>query len=333
MLKIFEYLAIGSAVAFAICLLALMFFYGSPSAAPQPPQQQHAEENKPVRNPSEAEKPFWEKATTDPVAAFTLFLVIFTAILSAVGVIQLKMLTRAETLAEKTAQAAKESADVARDTLVATNRPWIQIKSIAITSPLGFGREYGNDVGGGVNLALLVKNVGKSPAIRVGAEVQLAWTFDELASQREFCEIIKRVRDPALQTRTLLPENTLFPDDEMTFHIRAWTNREQIERALNWAGNIPDNKVNLKLIGCVYYEFSFAPGLHQTGIIFELKKKALYPDSTPPASYSAVPVEMYEPNMKTYNPDRVSDGVRLEGVIPADDLVLSRSIVGTGTID
>jgi hypothetical protein len=51
-----------------------MFFYGSPSATPQPPQQQHAEENKAVKNQGEAEKPFWEKATTDPVAAFTLFL-------------------------------------------------------------------------------------------------------------------------------------------------------------------------------------------------------------------------------------------------------------------
>src|SRR5476649_1588741 len=117
MLKILEYLAIGSAVAFAVCLIALMFFYGSPSAAPQSPQQQSAEENKPVQNRSEAEKPFWEKATTDPVAAFTLFLVIFTAILSAVGVIQLKMLTRAETVAEKTAQAAKDSAEVASKTL------------------------------------------------------------------------------------------------------------------------------------------------------------------------------------------------------------------------
>jgi hypothetical protein len=127
MLKIFEYLAIGSALAFAICLVALMFFYGSPSATSQPPQQQHAEENKAVKNQSEADKPFWGKATTDPVAAFTLFLVIFTAILSAVGVIQLKMLTRAETVAEKTAQAAKDSADIAKQALIAGQRAFISV--------------------------------------------------------------------------------------------------------------------------------------------------------------------------------------------------------------
>jgi hypothetical protein len=156
---------------------------------------------------------------------------------------------------------------------------------------------------------------------------------DELASQREFCDAIKKSRDPVLQPRVLRAENTLFPDEETVINLRAWTNREQIERALKWAANIPDNKVNLTFVGCVYYEFTFAPGLHQTGIILDLKKKTLYPDNTPPASYSAVFGEHYEPNMRTYNPDRISDGVRLEGVIPADDLVLTRNIVGTGPID
>jgi hypothetical protein len=163
MQKIFEYLAIGSAVAFAICLIALMFFYGLPSAAPQPPQQQLAEENKAAKSQGEAEKPFWEKATTDPVAAFTLFLVIFTAVLSAVGVIQLKMLTRAETVAEKTAQAAKDSADVAKTTLLTTNRPWLGLNgAIETITKLTF-----DENGATTSLRLPVSNSGSSIAIGV----------------------------------------------------------------------------------------------------------------------------------------------------------------------
>jgi hypothetical protein len=331
MLKSFlEYLVVGSALAFAVGLIALMFFYGSPSATSQSPHQQHTEENKTVQSQSEAEKPFWQKATTDPVAAFTLFLVIFTAILSAVGVIQLNMLTRAETVAEKSAQAAKDSADVARDTLVATNRPWIQVISITITGPLGFGREYGDDVGGGFDLDILVKNVGKSPAIRVDVSAELAFTFSPLESQKTFFDNIKKSLD---HPRVLRPENTLFPEEEATFHIRAWTNREQIERAREWAGKMPDNRANLTLIGLVHYEFPFASGIHQTGIISDLKKKTPYPNDTRPASYSTVPVDSFVPNMRWGNPDRISDGVRLEGAVLPDDLVLSRNIVGTGPID
>ena len=164
MLKIFEYLAVGSALAFAICLIALMFFYGSPPASSESPQQQNAEENKAVKNQGEAEKPFWEKATTDPVAAFTLFLVIFTAVLSAVGVIQLKMLVRAETLAEKSAQAAKDSAEAALkqiDLMKTDQRPWISLDMLP-EGPLV------RDVNGwNFIVRYTLNNAGKSPAFNV----------------------------------------------------------------------------------------------------------------------------------------------------------------------
>ena len=54
----------------------------------------------------------------------------------------------------------------------------------------------GDDVGGGVSLSILVRNIGKSPAIRVGADAQLAFGFNALALQKEFCDAIKRSRDP-----------------------------------------------------------------------------------------------------------------------------------------
>ncbi len=115
MLKIVEYTALTAALGFVVCLFVLMFFYSSPSPSTETPQQQHTEKHESKNDRGETNKSIWERARTDPVAFFTLWLVVFTAVLSSVGVIQLKLLTRAETVAEKTANAAKESADAARD--------------------------------------------------------------------------------------------------------------------------------------------------------------------------------------------------------------------------
>lgn len=167
----FEYLALGSAIVFAVCLIALMFFYASPSTAPESPKQQYSEEHRALQHKSEAEKPFWEKATTDPVAAFTLFLVIFTAVLSGVGVIQLRLLLRAETVAERSANAAKDgadaakkSADVAYQTLLHTQRAVIVVSKIeagAIVDPAGKVTAW--------SIQTLFKNSGPTSAKRAHA--------------------------------------------------------------------------------------------------------------------------------------------------------------------
>jgi hypothetical protein len=67
---------------------------------------------------------------TDPIAFFTLWLVIFTAVLSGVGVIQLELLGRTETVSEKSAAVAKKAADVAERGLVAVERPIMSVNSI-----------------------------------------------------------------------------------------------------------------------------------------------------------------------------------------------------------
>jgi hypothetical protein len=68
-------------------------------------------------------------AQTDPVAFFTLWLVVFTAVLSGVGVIQLKLLTRAETVAEKSAKAVQQSADVAKTALISAQRAFLFVNT------------------------------------------------------------------------------------------------------------------------------------------------------------------------------------------------------------
>jgi hypothetical protein len=90
-------------------------------------KQQHSEKNEPKKYNGETDKSIWEKARTDPVAFFTLWLVIFTAVLSGVSVIQLKLLVRGETVAEKSANAANKSAEIAERALIAGQRAFVSV--------------------------------------------------------------------------------------------------------------------------------------------------------------------------------------------------------------
>jgi hypothetical protein len=66
-------------------------------------------------------------------------------------------------VARRSANAAKESADIAKNALVATNRPWIMIRAdIAVAGPIFYNVN-------GVNFTLryILRNVGHSPATNI----------------------------------------------------------------------------------------------------------------------------------------------------------------------
>jgi hypothetical protein len=293
MLKIFEYLAIGAAIVFAVCLVALMFFYGSPSPSPHPPQQR-TEENKAVKAQSEAAKPFWEKATTDPVAAFTLFLVIFTAVLSAVGVIQLNMLNRAETVAEKSAQAAKDSADVASKTLIATQRPWVY-PEVSVRSDLAF-----NDEGAKVTFGYVLRNSGNTPATNVEVHVKFfAFQFgkvtgdadnfvieipqtDVAAELTKFCNH-QTVASEEMAKGNWLSGSPIFPGRDLIEAVAATIPKAEIDAAREQSAH---QSLIPVLLFCVTYRFPFDTKSHHTGLIFQLfrsdQENAGYPRELQP---------------------------------------------------
>ncbi len=75
---------------------------------------------------------FWRKTAEDPVAYFTFWLVILTAVLSAASVFQFIMLIRADITSRLAAEAAKRATEIANSTLIETQRAWIKIDSIDI---------------------------------------------------------------------------------------------------------------------------------------------------------------------------------------------------------
>lgn len=92
---------------------------------------------------------------------YDLWLAIFTGVTAAVGLIQIGFLLSADDTARRSADAATLAAQVARDTLVATQRPWLSVE-VALT---GAGLVYDGNGDGHIDVAFSVKNTGPSPAL------------------------------------------------------------------------------------------------------------------------------------------------------------------------
>jgi hypothetical protein len=273
-LKVLEYSALTAAIVFAVALIGMMVLYSS-QPTQEPTYQQSAEKHDAGQHAGERDKSFWQRVTKDPVAFFTMWLVIFTAVLSGVAVVQLKLLGRAETVAEKSANAAKESADVARQALIATQRAWVRPKA-SVTGPLIFDQN-----GASTSIGFEITNIGSSPALAVTPHAWLMaltsagpYPFQEM--QRK-CNAIREVGFGL--GYTLFPGEN-FPSDK---GFGAWSlginiSREDIERAL--PASADGKYVSLYVIGCIDYTFPTDPNVHhQTGFIYGLTKRGSTPIS------------------------------------------------------
>jgi hypothetical protein len=253
------------------------------------------------------------------IACFTIALACSTKLLG-------KESRIARSVAIKTARAAKQSAEVAENTLIATQRPWIQVKLIA-AGPLVFGATP-EDQEGRINLAFLARNVGNSPAVRISlhAKLTISNTIDLRTEQRVYSDSIRESRERvASQPNAIQPEITLFPGDQFPLQVVAYMNAEPLAKFREWAGTHPGAIILPAIVGSVFYELTFAKGHHQTGIIYAIHKRTPYPDGHPLPGYARIPPD--------YPITNVEGAIHLEGVIPDSDLVLRQNIVGTGPVD
>jgi hypothetical protein len=131
MLRSLQILALVSAAIFAAALIGLTIGYSWKPPA-QETQQQQSAENRSKQNEGEQQEPFWQKATSDPIAAFTLWLVIFTAVLGAASIFQLASLNRSEVTSAKAAKAAQDSADTSRKALTDVQRAFVFMDSFEV---------------------------------------------------------------------------------------------------------------------------------------------------------------------------------------------------------
>jgi len=262
----FRWIAIIAAVVFVLAVAGAILSSQQPS---EQSKLQTTENNHKEPSAEKGQTALFDRWFPDSTALFNLFLMIFTGVLAFGGLIQLNLLTRAERIATSTAQAAKQSADVARDTLIATNRPWVFV-DISINSDL----TYDNNGDARVLVLFKLKNVGKSPAANVQILPEFAVVFGDARPFQKLISDRERARPAGLGSLGI----TLFPGEEATLQHSLPISRGTIE-AFNkkQAADFKLDKVGTSflptLVGCVDYKFTFAEGHHQTGFILDLRKR------------------------------------------------------------
>src|SRR6267378_7695605 len=122
MLKMLRWVALISAVVFVAAMAAAIISSKPPI---EPAHQQTAEKYKEEQDNKKNDEALWDRWFPDSISIYTLFLVVFTAVLAFGGLWQLNFLSRAERVASDSANAAKKSADVASDALVIGNRAFV----------------------------------------------------------------------------------------------------------------------------------------------------------------------------------------------------------------
>jgi hypothetical protein len=187
---------------------------------------------------------------------------------------------------KKSADAAKTSADVAHDSLVLSNRPWVSAE-VYLTSPLQF-----SDAGASITLDVRLQNVGHSVAKSVGAWPAL--TFDRinaLTKQQELCDKANAPINAKSDFGYLL-----FPDQPaIRVPTAASASKEDIANAV---AKSPGGSITPYLLVCVDYQSTVEGQHRQTKLIRMLVKPrpeinaiigAFNPQEGPVSDVKAIP--------------------------------------------
>ncbi len=103
----------------AVTLGLASFAVRQPAQGPQ--QDERGASAQQEQHTQEGKESLWHPSTYEPITALTVALVVFTAVLAVVAIIQIRFLARADETARIAANAAKRSADA----LITLERPWM----------------------------------------------------------------------------------------------------------------------------------------------------------------------------------------------------------------
>jgi hypothetical protein len=215
-----------------------------------------------------------------------------------VAALQWCAMLRTNKLTRQSADAAKESAKVATQTLVASQRAWIRIDQIG----LGGGGLAIDRNGASVSVSFTITNVGNSPAITVTPDAWLvvlkSGALPLGQEQQKRCGEIRN--QPFGLGFTLFP-NESFPSN---IGIDEWSLGTNVSRKdIEKGATVSADKAHMLLyvVGCIDYTFpTDAAAHHQTGFILEVRE------------------------------DRVFSITLKDGIIPVSRLSLIDTGIGTG---
>jgi len=220
-------------------------------------------------------KSFAAKTLEDPTAFFTATLAFLTFSLACVGVAQVYYLNRSDQTARISADAARKAAEVAERTLIASNRAWIKLTDIQISTDLVI-----TDKGIDTLVSFKFTNTGNAPAEKIKFWIRMGLILEDHSHIAKFhleCDDIARYPPPG--------EAFLFPDEsfprEGLLGIPIRIIRSKFDGAM--FGYQGKDFVLPLILGCILYQFPSDKGrYHQTRFVLEIIPNTGFPVWTDP---------------------------------------------------
>jgi len=172
---------------------------------------------------------------------------------------------------QKSATAAQRSAKVAEDTLIVSNRPWLDIQP-QIAGPFTLNEQ------GEARFILLVEteNIGHSPAIRVvsaqGVIQTILFTPNPWQELKKTCE---QATGASANSNNRGLTETIFPGKPHQETVNLGLSPKEIAKSIAdmFPAAKPDPYIHPIVLWCVAYRADFSDTQHRTGYAWELMRK------------------------------------------------------------
>lgn len=194
-----------------------------------------------------------KSATDEAIASYTKWVAIFTMFLVLATIGLFVSGERNVEVARRSANAANIAANVAQQTLIVTERPWIKVTDFKVEGD--FLATRGEKVSTFFIYSFVLKNVGHSPAKNVQYFVETRPGFEQSRENlQKFC-----VASLEKRKKTGIFKSIFFPDDS-----------SDPIKAMAIFANVGDDNIKLQganaavVFGCITYEFGFSDHVHTT---------------------------------------------------------------------
>jgi hypothetical protein len=169
------------------------------------------------------------------------------------------------------ANAAKQSADVAKTTLIATNRPWLDLEA-HLAGPLTLNEE------GEARIPVEVdtENVGHSPAVGVSdAQSTIQVILLTPSPWHELRKVCDQATGQSMNPHNRGVTQTIFPGKPYQQLINLGLSKQEVNRSIRdlfpTAGRDP--YIHPVIIWCAAYRADFSDTPHRIGYVWELKRR------------------------------------------------------------
>lgn len=192
-----------------------------------PPSEKRYAEAEGASRDHQIQQSWWQRATADPVAVFTLLLAVVAIAQAGLFIWQLTYMRAGVSGAKNAADAAKEAADAAvesnkisRDLLISSHRPKLRVRNIVIDRSMGFGANGSFfQVGKLVRGQLYIANVGGTAAHVGESFIGVFWPPGSLPMRRPYegkdgNDWARGILEAGASKTVLFQSNTVLPQNE-----------------------------------------------------------------------------------------------------------------------